>query len=284
MHLIATVNGTEIPVYLGWQWDPVLIGSLVTLAVAYLLAVGPLRSRIAPGEAFPKGKALMFFSALLITYLAEGSPLHDLSEVFLFSAHMVQHLILMYFGAPLLIWGTPEWLWRPLLLNRLVRPVATLLGKAVVAGLVYTLFLSVWHFPFFYEAGLRNSSIHHTQHIFFLWVCLVAWWPVMSPLKEIPRLHYGTQIVYLFVTSTVLQLPLFAIITFTDQAFYAPYIAAPRIFAWLDPLGDQQLAGIVMKVLAMLLYIPPIIAIFYRWYNSSQRPSPLKVSHVHSKA
>ncbi len=81
---------------LRWQADPVLIGGLLTFAVLYGLLTGPLRGRLAPGTAYPKRQAIYFYGALAVFYLAEGSPLHDLAEIYLFSAHMVQHLLLSY--------------------------------------------------------------------------------------------------------------------------------------------------------------------------------------------
>ena len=261
---------TEFPIVLNWQFDPVLIGSLVTAAVCYFLAIGPLRERIAPGQVFPSGRAAVFAAAIILTYLVEGSPLHDLSERYLFSAHMFQHLAITYFCAPLFIWGLPTWLLRPLLLNPVMRPVAKLFSNPVVAAFSFALFLSLWHIPAIYDAGLRNSSLHHSQHIIFMLISFIYWWPVMSRLPELPALGYGTQILYLFATSTVLQLPLFGLVTFSSEPFYSTYINAPRI--WFESaLSDQQMAGVVMKVLALIFYSPPIIVIFARWYRDSQR-------------
>ncbi|MCA9837937.1 MAG: cytochrome c oxidase assembly protein [Trueperaceae bacterium] len=260
----------QMPLYLGWQLDPVLIGSLLAVTVAYFAAIGPLRQRIAPRTKFPVARALLFSFAIVLTYLIEGSPLHDLAERYLFSAHMVQHLAISYFCAPLFIWAMPDWVLRPLLLNRRIKPIAKFFSNAVVAALTYTLFLSIWHFPAIYDAGLRNSSLHHTQHILFMIVALISWWPVMSPLPELPRLGYGMQIIYLFVVSTVLQIPLFGIITFANEPFYQTYINAPRVL-FDTALDDQWMAGILMKVMAMILYAIPIIIIFNRWYNESQK-------------
>ena len=87
-----------------WQLDPFLIGPLLTSALCYFLAVGPLRKKIAPNIAFPVGKAIVFYCALIVLYLAEGSLLHDLSD-YLLSAHMLQHLLISYVAAPLVITG-----------------------------------------------------------------------------------------------------------------------------------------------------------------------------------
>jgi putative membrane protein len=258
------------PLYLGWQFDPVLLGSLITGSVLYILAVGPLRSRLAPGEPFNKTRAFLFFLGIFVIYAAEGTPLHDLSERYSFSAHMVQHLILNYFAAPLLIWGCPTWLLRVMLLNRTVKPVATILANAVLASLVFNIGISLWHIPAIYDAGLQNSSVHHFQHIIFLTLSVISWWPVMSRIDELPRLGYGLQILYLFITSTVLQIPLFGILTFSNQAFYPTYISAPRVFME-SPVDDQAMAGVIMKVLGLIIYTVPLIVIFYKWYNESEK-------------
>jgi putative membrane protein len=257
------------PLYLGWQVDPVLLGSLITASVLYSLAVGPLRNKLAPGKPFHKTRAFLFFLGIFIIYAAEGSPLHDLSERYSFSAHMVQHLILNYAVAPLLIWGCPTWLLRVMLLNKVMKPVAKTLSNAILASLVFNVGISLWHIPGIYEAGLQNSSIHHFQHIIFLTLSVISWWPVMSRLEELPPLGYGLQILYLFITSTVLQIPLFGILTFAGQAFYPTYIDAPRVF-FDNAADDQAMAGVIMKVLGLIIYTIPLIVIFYKWYNESQ--------------
>jgi putative membrane protein len=258
------------PLYLGWQFDPVLLGSLLTASVLYILAVGLLRERLAPTEPFNRTRAFLFFLGIIIIYAAEGTPLHDLSERYSFSAHMVQHLILNYLAAPLLIWGCPTWLLRVILLNRVTKPVARILSNAVLASLVFNIGISLWHIPAIYDAGLQNSSIHHFQHVIFLTLSIISWWPVMSRLDELPRLGYGLQILYLFITSTVLQIPLFGILTFSNQAFYPTYIHAPRVFME-SAADDQAMAGVIMKVLGLIIYTVPLIVIFYKWYNESEK-------------
>ncbi|MGL4611598.1 MAG: cytochrome c oxidase assembly protein [Trueperaceae bacterium] len=257
------------PLFLSWQFDPVLLGSLITATVLYSLAVGPLRHRLANGAPFNKTRAFLFFLGMFTIYAAEGSPLHDLSERYSFSSHMVQHLILNYVAAPLLIWGCPTWLLRVILLNRVMKPVAMTLSNAVLASLVFNIGISLWHIPQIYDAGLQNSSLHHFQHIIFLTLSVISWWPVMSRLDELPRLGYGLQILYLFITSTVLQIPLFGILTFANQAFYQTYMDAPRVF-FDNAADDQAMAGVIMKVLGMIIYAIPLIVIFYKWYAESQ--------------
>jgi putative membrane protein len=260
-------------VYVAWQLDPVLLGSLFTLAVCYALAVGPLRRRLAPGAPFPAARAAVFAVGLALTYLTEGSPLHDLAERYLFSAHMFQHLLISYICTPLLMLGVPVWLWRILLLNRAVRPVAGVLLNPLVAGVTFSLAISLWHFPAIYEPALQNSALHHAQHIVFMFFAFLSWWPVLSPLPELRGLPHGAQILYLFFISTVLQLPLFALVTFSDQPFYQTYANAPRIL-FDSALADQQAAGVVMKVQAMIVFTIVVSVVFARWYRESNPPRP----------
>lgn len=262
---------------LRWQLDPILIGTLIALATVYGIAVGPLRERIAPGVRFPIREAWLFASALLITFLAEGSPLHDLAEVYLFSAHMAQHLILSYIVAPLLIAGTPTWIWRRLLLARGVRPVFRVLTQPVAAFLVFSLAFSLWHVPAVYEGALRNSFVHHVEHVVFIGTAILVWWPVMSSVPEMPRLGYGLRILYI-AALPLGQFIVSAFLALSSTPFYETYSRAPRITA-LTPQGDQQLGGVIMKVGSFIAFAIPLAYTFFRWYareRSSTSPSPKK--------
>lgn len=255
---------------LRWQLDPVLIGGLLTMALVFGLAVGPLRKRIAPGESFPKRQALLFYLMLAIFFLSEASPLHDLAEIYLFSAHMVQHLILTYVVSPLIIASLPPWLLRPLLLNRWLYPLARVLTKPLVALLVFNIYLSIWHFPAVYEAQLASSLMHHVQHALSITLALMLWWPIMSPLPELPRLGYGMRTVYLLLIP-IAQLVVTAFLTFSSTPFYPSYVRAPRITD-LSALADQQLGGIIMKVSGFIVFGVPLVWTFFRWYQEEDAP------------
>ncbi|UCH27408.1 MAG: cytochrome c oxidase assembly protein [Trueperaceae bacterium] len=263
------------PLYLTWQFDPVLVGGLVTLAVCYGLAVGPLRSRLAPNEHVPTGKVVWFFSGVIVLFLVEGSPLHDLAERYLFSAHMLQHLLISYLVAPIILWGLPSWVLRPLLLNRVVKPVARSITTPLSTFFLFNFFFSVWHLPTIYEGALANSTLHHSEHFIFLLSSLLLWWPLMSPLSELPRPTYLVQLVYLFLIP-IAQLPVFAAVTFADTALYPTYVEAPRLF-FRTALIDQAVGGALMKVISLFAFGIPFIVIFFRWYRSENvRSRPLE--------
>jgi len=253
-----------------WLLDPVLLGGLLTLALVYGLLVGPLRARVAPGAAFPARKVAFFYSALVLLYLAEGSPLHDLAEQHSFSAHMLQHLLLSYLAPTLLLRGSPDWLLRPLLLNRFVKPVARVLTHPVVAFSVFSLFFSLWHLPVIYEGALQNPTLHHLEHLLFLFTALLLWWPLLSPLPELPRLPPAGVLIYLFLLP-VAQLPVFGAVTFSDHALYPTYVASPHV-PFGGALQDQVIGGALMKLGGFITFGIPFVLTFFEWYRLENPP------------
>jgi putative membrane protein len=248
-----------------WLLDPVLIGGLLTLALIYFLLTGPLRGRLAPGQPFPRRKAALFYSAVVLLYLTEGSPLHDLSEMYSFSAHMFQHMLLSYLVPTLMLRGTPDWLVRPLLLHPRVKPIAKVLTHPAVAFSVFSLFFSLWHLPVIYEGALQNPTLHHIEHVLFLFTALMLWWPLLSPLPELPKLSHAGALVYLFLLP-IAQLPVFAAVTFADHAIYPTYAHAAHIM-FGDARADQTFGGALMKVGGLITFGLPFIITFFEWYK-----------------
>ena len=256
---------THEPIYAAWQFDPVLIGGILTVGFAYALATGPLRARLAPGEPYRRGAAAMFYAALALFFVVEGSPLHDLAERYLLSAHMVQHLLLSYVVARMLIVGVPAWLWRVMLTHPRVYPVARVALRPVVTFAVFSLFFALWHVPVIYQAALMNPTLHHVEHLVFLLTAVMVWWPILSPLEELPRAPYLVRLAYLF-TLPIAQMPVFAGITFNPDVVYPIYAMAPRAFG-LSAMADQALAGAIMKVFGLFFFGVPFTRIFFEWYR-----------------
>lgn len=256
---------------LGWTLDPVLIGSLLALGVVYVLLAGPFRERLGTGVTLSPWQALFFSLALAVAFLTEASPLHELSDRYLLSAHMVQHLLLSYIVAPLLLAGTPAWMIRPLLGNRFTAAAFRMLTRPLTAFVVFSLAFTLWHLPVVYEAALGNEFVHHVQHLIFLALALLIWWPVMSPLPELPRLGYGLQVFYL-VALPLGQFFVAAILTFAPDSFYPTYQDAPRVIAGMSAAADQQLSGVIMKIASFIAFGIPLVVVFLRWF-AGDRPS-----------
>src|SRR5471030_2576664 len=98
-----------------WHNESYLVGGLILLGWLHAILASPLRARLAPGAAYPRAAAIRFYSALVIFYLSVGSPLDQIGERFLFSAHMLQHQLLIYPAAILFLTGLPAWMVDPVL-------------------------------------------------------------------------------------------------------------------------------------------------------------------------
>ncbi len=270
--------------YIAWQLDPVLIGGIVALAFMYFLATGPLRERIAPGEPFPVRNSIFFYSAMIVFYLAEGSPLHDLAERYSLLAHMFQHNIVSFVVAPLMLAGLPVWLARWLFTGPRILPIVRFLVHPIPAFFIFSIGYSMWHLPVVYDAALRNPALHHFEHVVFLVTSLVVWWPIMSRVPELPPPGRLGQLAFLFLLP-IAQMVAFSTITFGDHVLYPTYALAPTwIFA--DQLSDQTAAGALMKLTGFVAFGVPFIVIFFRWYREqtgrdlNHRPLPAPASEV----
>lgn len=252
--------------YISWQTDPVLIGGIFSLALIYTLLVGPLRSRLAPDKPFPVKNSIFFYAGVLLFYLAEGSPLHDLAERYSLFAHMIQHNVVSYIVAPLLIAGTPVWLiQRVVVKTPWLYAIARRILTPIPAFFIFSIGYSIWHIPVIYDGALQNSTLHHIEHVVFLAVSLIAWWPIMSRVPELPATGRLGQLVYLFLLP-IAQIAVFASITFAWENLYPTYDMAPTWFLRTQ-IEDQTLAGAFMNVSSMLAFGLPFIAIFMRWYH-----------------
>lgn len=260
--------------YLSWQLEPVLLGGIITATVAYFLAVGPLRSRLAPGEKFPTRHAVVFAVGMVMLFLNEGSPLHDLAERYLLSAHMVQHLLLTYAVAPIILAGIPSWLLKAVLLGRL-EPVSRVLLHPLVTFLAFSLVLAVYHVPAIYNLALANTSVHHAVHFVILIVSLMLWFPLMSTVAELPRPAFLVRLVYLFLLP-VAQLPIFAGVSFSDGPLYTAYQHMPTRAFGLGVMEDQALSGVIMKVAGLFAFGITFVVIFFAWYRSEHQSDSTK--------
>jgi putative membrane protein len=236
------------------------------LVLLYGVGVVALRPRLAPGVALPRRQALRFLLGLGLFYGAVASPLDTLAEQFLLSAHMVQHLLLMYPVPLLLLTGLPAWLLRPWLTTPCIAPVVRCLSRPLVACAAFTVPLAVWHVPALYEWALRDRTVHNIAHLSFLGTALLLWWPIVSPLAQFPRLPLGSQVLYLFASS-IGQLPVFAYVTFSSTVLYPTYEMAPRLVP-LTPLQDQQLGGILMHVTSMIVLCVALAMVFKQWSHT----------------
>jgi putative membrane protein len=252
-----------------WHNEPFLTGGLILAGWLYAVLAGPLRPALAPGRPYPRGKAAMFYAALVLFYLAVGSPLDQVAERFLLSAHMAQHLLIMYPVPLLILLGTPSWMVDPVLSRPgLARPLRLLLNP-VTCALASTAVISLWHAPFLYEWTLQDKLVHVAEHLMFLAVSFLYWWPLASPSEAFPAPSYGIRMLYVFATE-IAMIPVSAYVVFSSDILYPTYEYAPRLIAGFSPADDQLFAGIIMKVAGMAVSLTALGICFFKWSRASQ--------------
>ncbi len=236
-----------------WDWEPSVIIGCASLAIGFLVFTRGLQRNV-----------WYFLAGVLLLLLDLVSPLDVLGDQYLFSAHIVQHLVLAMVVPPLLIAGMlPSGLPEALRLPIVSAPVAWLLG---VGAMVF------WHIPVVFNAALANDALHIVQHLSFLVTGTIFWWTLrrLSPL---------TAISYLFGACLACSV-LGAALTFARPGLYPAYLnpedrlgLLPLIReGWgLDPKTDQQLGGLLMWVPGCFVYLSAILMTVARWYGMKEK-------------
>lgn len=250
-----------------WHNEPYLIGGLVILGWLWALAAGPFRCRLAGATTpFPRRHAGCFYAALFVFYLAVGSPLDQAGERFLFSAHMLQHQLLVYPAAVLFLLGIPAWMIDGWLGRTLPRRILRVALHPIACALLYSLVVGLWHAPWLYDWALRDKLVHVLEHVMFFGAALIYWWPLLSPSRALPPASHAVQMLYL-VGVLIAMTPLFAYVTFSHGILYPTYEFAPRLIPGFTAADDQLLAGVMMKLGGMIASFIAFTTAFYRWYQ-----------------
>jgi putative membrane protein len=246
-----------------WHADHSVVTGLALLGLGYMVATFR-RRRLDPHAPLEPAKIASFAGALVVMFVALTGPVHDLSDYYLFSAHMVQHMLLIFAMPTLLLYGTPAWMLRPLLRDRRLLWLATRLTRPMAAFIVFNLILVVWHLPPFYNLAMDRHPVHIVEHLMFMTASVILWWPVLSPLPELPRAPYPVQLLYLFVVGLPMVM-VAIVITMADTLLYPFYASAPRVWEALPPQADQNLGGLIMWIPGGIVYLVAIAVVFFRW-------------------
>src|SRR5262245_53328438 len=249
-----------------WRWQPhpevwVLVGGVTALAVYALRVVGP---KVVPkGRPVATGQQLAWLGlGIMLLWLASDWPLHDIAEEYLFSAHMIQHMLLTYFVPPVLLLATPEWLARLVLGRGKAKQAFYFLARPIPAALLFNGFLLFSHAPGVVNLSVQNAVVHYLVHTGLVSSAFLLWMPVCGPLPEL-RISYPAQMLYLFVTSIIPTVPA-GWLTFADGVVYSAYDVPARLWG-ISVTSDQQAAGAIMKLVGGS-YLWVIITLrFFQW-------------------
>jgi putative membrane protein len=267
-----------------WDWRPAVLLVIGALAALYLRGWTRLRRTRRTGAA-PGWRLAAYLIGLGCVFLALCSPLELLAELS-FTAHMVQHQLLMMGAPPLLLLAAPFpvvlWALPPPLRRRIgalvarpgpARRVLSWLTRMPVAGVLYTVTLWGWHHPVAYEAALRYPVLHDIEHLTFFGTAVLFWWPIVNPAPRFRRLSsglmYGARIGYL-ILATAQNTMLGAVLGMSERVFYPSYAAAPRLLGDWGPLDDQAFGGGVMWS-GSHMFLLAVLVLLHRAMDSEGR-------------
>lgn len=271
-----------------WTFEPGVLISIALPAVWYAYGVRSLWHAAGRGRGVGSMQISAFAAGLLTLVVALVSPLDAMGDM-LFSAHMVQHLLLVLVAAPLLVLGKPALpaLWSfPATARRraghwwihatMTRRITSTLMSPGVAWMLHTADLLFWHMPTPYDWTLRSESIHALEHASFVGTAVLFWWAVLQPTGR-RRLSYGMSVLYVSAAGMVMS-ALAAILVFAPSPWYAGYLTTTA--EWhLTPLQDQQLGGLMMWIPASVVYLGAACWFFVQWIGPDSESATAR--HLH---
>jgi cytochrome c oxidase assembly factor CtaG/cytochrome c2 len=288
---LVIAHGLAASAMAHWDLEPLVVVPLFLTAVLYAAGLIRLWGRAGVGRGVPIWSAVSFAAGWVTLAVALVSPVAWLSGI-LFSVHMTQHTLLLLVAAPLLTFAQPllAWLWafdEP----RRERLVAPVRGRRFLRAwhaataplsvfLLQAAVLWLWHIPSWYEAALRSDVIHALEHLTLVGAGCLFWWAMVR--GRYGRAGYGLAVVYVFL-SAVHSGTLGALLTIAPEPWYGTYIVQGG--AWgVDPIADQQLAGLLMWIPAGVIFIVLGLALLAAWLGESERRAALAASSAASAA
>jgi putative membrane protein len=259
-------------------WDLVIAIALALGLVVYALGLRRLWRRAGARHGLRAWQVAAYGAGVLSLWIALLSPLESLSAV-LFSAHMGQHELLMLVSAPLIVMGRPLYALGWALPARARRAAGVFLERPAVRAawrrltnpwtvlLLHGAALWIWHVPGLFEHALAHDSVHALQHLSFFLTAALFWWAMLD--GRYGRVGYGVAVLFVFATALHSGL-LGAMITFAQGLWYPTHEARTRA-AGLDPLEDQQLAGLIMWIPAGVLLTLLALALLSAWLGEAER-------------
>lgn len=254
----------------GWTLDP-----LVTLPLLILLALFLLgRWRLARRSKLPRSRSWLFIGGWLVLTLSLVSPLHEGGERS-FTLHMIEHELIMLVATLLLAaagaggtiaWGLPGPM-RRALGGPWKKPLASIwkrVTEPVTATILQALAMWAWHAPALFNRALTSQGWHIAQHVSFILASLVFW----RAMLDLRRGSALLSALLLFLTSLV-EGVLGALMALSSSPWYAAYAAMGVTGIGLDPVSDQQLAGLLMWIPGGLVHGAAALVLLYHWLRTN---------------
>ncbi|RIX50721.1 cytochrome c oxidase assembly factor CtaG [Paenibacillus nanensis] len=270
-------------------WSPMFFFAMIGLIILYFYMIGPWREKRHPeAEAATGMQKTLFVGGILLVYLCHGGPLNLLGHL-MFTFHMVNMSISYLIVPPMILLGIPAFLWRAAFsagfwrkLRILMHPIMTLV--------LFNMLFSIYHVPMVHDYVMTNFTVHRLYYVVLFITAFMMWWQIACPVPEWSKLTDVKRMAYVFANGVLLT-PACALIIFSDGGMYATYndpevwatamgycmsgdtsyligqFGGPEFFNMLGTADDQQLGGIVMKLVQELMYGIILAYIFKQWFK-----------------
>lgn len=273
-------------------WSPYLIGVIIFLTVVYFLVTIAWRKDFKVNEPLKKSEAVSFISAMVLLYIIKGSPI-DLMSHIMFTYHMVQMAFLLLLLPHLIIKGIPWWIWKVVIEAPVVKQIFKIFTNPVVAVLGFALVFSVYHLPIVLDTVKLSDTLHGLITLILFLSAFFMYWPLVQKIEGQPQMKSLYKIGYIIANAIVIT-PACGLIIFASDPLYATYtdgemwlkamelcvpaatlsglsLSGPELFSNLTPLGDQQLGGVLMKIIQEVLFAIVLFTVFRQWWKNERR-------------
>lgn len=261
---------------------------MMAVVVLYTFVVGPWRDKFTGSKPVSFMQQAAFIAAVVLLYFTQGGPLSLLGHL-MFTFHMTNMAISYILVPPMLIYGVPDWLWRAMFKAKFWRMFRILLNPIISLGL-FILMFSFYHMPDNHDYIMTNFTVHTLYYIALFISAMLMWWHVYCPVPEWNRISSLMKLGYIFLSGLLLT-PACVMIIFAGSPLFAVYsdpdvwveamgycvsgdskamlssLDGPGFFNLMSPLEDQQLGGIVMKLLQEFVNAAALYTVFMQWYR-----------------
>ena len=236
-----------------------LLAYALPIAVLSGIAVLYERQARAGGDSDrPRGiQRPLFYAGLVVLGIALATPMRTIADRELFSVHAVQHVLLTLAAPPLLIAGLTAAMVRPL-----AGPVLGALTPAPRAFVIFNVLLAVTHLPPVFSAAMASAPLRWLLYVAMVGAAILMWWPLLSPVAELPRLSYPLQMLYCFALSIPLSIVSVYIVSAGTPMY--PYGDGPARWG-VDALSDQRVGGLVMWIPSAIFFYVVLSIVFWKW-------------------
>lgn len=259
-----------------WEYRPhpevwVLIAGIIGLGYYATRVIGP--KIVTDGPVVTTKQRRYFVIAVVSLAIAADWPMHDIAEQYLYSVHMLQHLLITFFIPIFFLQATPEWLARLIIgSDTAASSVLRRLAKPITAGIIFNALAALTHWNGIVQLSFDSGPFHYFIHLLMFSSALLMWLPVLGPLPEL-RLSPPAQMIYLFLMSIIPTVPA-GWLTFADNVVYPAYDTDVRLWG-ISVISDQQAAGFIMKIVGGFFLWSLIAVRFFRWAKE-QRASDME--------